>query len=94
MASRLDRTTRQLYLAVERALLRVQMSRLSAPTLAALITLVVTGLIVLDARPTHPRRARFLSARGHDAFHRLRCTMPFACRALSAAAGLCPAIGP
>ena len=84
MASRLYRTTRQLFLAVERVLLRLQLSSLGTPTLAALITLVVTGLILLDARPTHTRLARFLPARCHDAFNRLLCDMPFSCRRLSA----------
>jgi hypothetical protein len=84
MASRLYRTTRQLFLAVERALLRLQLASLGTPTLTALITLVVTGLILLDARPTHTRLARFLPARCHDAFNRLLCDMPFSTRALSA----------
>lgn len=84
MASRLYRTTRQLFVAVERALLRLQLSHLGTPTLAALISLVVTGLILLDARPTHTRLARFLPARCHDAFNRLLCDMPFSSRALSA----------
>ena len=84
MASRLYRTTRQLFLAVERALLRLQLSSLGTPTLAALITLVVTGLILLDARPTHTRLARFLPARCHDAVNRLLCAIPFSSRALMA----------
>ena len=84
MASRLSRTTRQLFLAVERARLRLQLSSLGTPPLAALISLVVTGLILLDARPTHTRRARFLPARAHDAFNRLLCAMPFSTRALMA----------
>lgn len=82
MASRLYRTTRLLFLAVERALLRLQLSNLGTPTLAALISLFVTGLILLDARPTHTRLARFLPARCHDAFNRLLCDMPFSTRAL------------
>jgi hypothetical protein len=84
MASRLYRTTRQLFLAVERALLRLQLSSLGTPTLTALITLLVTGLILLDARPTHTRLARFLPARCHDAFNRLLCDMPLSTRALLA----------
>ena len=84
MASRLYRTTRQLFLAVERALLRLQFSCLGTPTLCALITLVVTGLILLDARPTHTRLARFLPARCHDALNRLSREMPFSTRALMA----------
>ena len=84
MASRLYRTTRQLFVAVERALLRLQLSRLGTPTLTALITLVVTGLILLDARPTQTRLARFLPARSHDALNRLSREMPFSSRALMA----------
>ena len=84
MASRLYRTTRQLFLAVERALLRLQLFSLGTPTLAGLMTLIVTGLILLDARPTHTRLARFLPAGCHDAFNRLLCNMPFSTRALMA----------
>jgi hypothetical protein len=84
MASRLYRTTRQLFVAVERALLRLQLSSLGTPTLFALISLVVTGLILLDARPTHTRLARFLPARSHDALNRLLREMPFSTRALMA----------
>jgi hypothetical protein len=65
MASRLYRTTRQLYLAVEAALLRLHLNTLGTPTLAALLALAVTGLILLDARPTHTRLARFLPGRCH-----------------------------
>jgi hypothetical protein len=58
MASRLYRTTRQLYLAVEAALVRLHLNTMGTPTLAALIALAVTGLILLDARPTQTRVAR------------------------------------
>jgi hypothetical protein len=34
------------------ALARLQLATLGTPTLAALIALAVTGLILLDARPT------------------------------------------
>lgn len=71
-------------MAVERALVRLQLSNLGTPTLAALISLVVTGLILLDARPTHTRLARFLPARCHDAFNRLLCDMLWSTRALMA----------
>ena len=84
MASRLYRTTRQLFLAVEQALLRLQLSSLGTPTLFALLTLVVTGLILLDARPTHTRVARFLPARAHDALNRLLRQMPWSTRVLMA----------
>jgi hypothetical protein len=82
MASRLYRITRQLFLAVEQAALRLQLTSLGSPTLAALLTLAVTGLILLDARPTQTRLARFLPARCHDALNRLLREMPWSSRAL------------
>src|SRR5262245_20282460 len=84
MASRLYRTTRQLFVAVEAALLRLHLNTLGTPTLAALIALAVTGLIVLEARPTQTRVARHLPARCHDALGRLLRVMPFSTRALLA----------
>lgn len=82
MASRLYRTTRQLYLTVELILKRLGLSQLGSPTLAALIALAVTGLILLDARPTQTRVARFLPARCHDALNRLLREMPLSTRAV------------
>ncbi len=82
MASRLYRTTRQLYLAVERVMRRLQLSAVGSPTLCALLTLAVTGLILLDARPTQTRVARFLPARCHDALNRLLREMPWSTRAV------------
>jgi hypothetical protein len=84
MASRLYRTTRQLFLAVQATLVRLQLHSLGTPTLAALIALAVTGLILLDARPTHTRVARVLPARCHDALGRLLRDMPWSTRALTA----------
>lgn len=84
MASRLYRTTRPLFLAVQAALLRLQLRSLGTPTLAALIALALTGLILLDARPTQTRVARLLPARCHDALGRLLREMPWSTRALSA----------
>jgi hypothetical protein len=84
MASRLYRTTRRLYLAVEAALLRLHVHTLGTPTLAALIGLAVTALILLDARPTQTRVARVLPGRCHDALNRLLRQMPFSTRALNA----------
>ncbi len=84
MASRLYRTTRQLYLAVEAALVRLHLNTLGTPTLAALIALAVAGLILLDARPTQTRLARLLPARCHDALGRLLREMPWSTRALTA----------
>lgn len=84
MASRLYRTTRQLYLAVWNALARLQLATLGTPTLTALIALAVTGLILLDARPSQTRVARVLPAREHDALNRLLRTMPWSSRAVMA----------
>jgi hypothetical protein len=83
MASRLYRTTCQLYLAVCSALDRLSIWTLGTPTLAVLIAWTVTGLILLDARPTQTRVARVLPGRNHDAMGRLLRTMPWSTRALS-----------
>src|SRR6266540_1724352 len=61
MASRLYRTTRLLYLCVCQALDRLRLGTLGTPTLAVLIASTVTGLILLDARPTQTRGPRRLS---------------------------------
>jgi len=82
MASRLYRTTRPLYLAVEQVLWQLQLPLLGSPTLLVLITLSVTGLILLTARPTQTRVARRLPARAHDALNRVVRTMPWSSRAL------------
>jgi hypothetical protein len=84
MASRLYRTTRRLYLSVCKALARLNLSTLGTPTLAVLIAWSVTGLILLDARPTHTRVARHLPGRCHDAMGRLLREMPWSTRALLA----------
>lgn len=84
MASRLYRTTRLLYLCVCQALERLKLWSLGTPTLAVLIAWSVTGLILLDARPTQTRVARFLPGRQHDALNRLLREMPFSTRALLA----------
>jgi hypothetical protein len=62
VASRLYRATRPLCLQVTRALDRLGIATVGSPTTAALIALYVTGLILLDARPTQTRLARFLPA--------------------------------
>jgi hypothetical protein len=82
MASRLYRTTRLLYLYVYNALARLNLSTLGTPTLFVLIAWSVTGLILLDARPTQTRVARRLPGRCHDALGRLLRTMPWSTRAL------------
>ena len=53
-----------------------------------LITWVVTGLILLDARPTQTRVARILPGRCHDALNRLLREMLWSTRALTALSGL------
>ncbi len=42
----------------------------------------MTGLILLDARPTQTRLARFLPGRCHDALNRLLRVMPLSTRSL------------
>jgi hypothetical protein len=100
MASRLYRTTWQLYGQVTTALRRLQ--GLAAvggnPTLFGLIALYVTGLLLLDARPSQTRISQALPAREHDALNRLLRTLPLSTRALLAgalllAAGLSRALG-
>ncbi len=84
MAFRLYRTTRRLYGQVAWALRRLQVlpTLLDHPTLCGLLTLYVTGLLLLDARPTQPRISERLPARSHDALNRLLRTMPWSTRAL------------
>jgi len=82
MASRLYRTTRQLYLHVERCVQHLDLLALGTPTLGGLLALYVTGLLLLDARPTQTRVTRFLPARCHDALNRLLRPMPLSTRAL------------
>ena len=82
MASRLYRTTRPLYLQVTRALDRLGIAAIGSPTTVALVALYVTGLILLDARPTRRASARLLPGRCHDALNRLLRTVPLSTRAL------------
>ena len=82
MASRLYRTTRTLYAHVEQGLQFLGVSTLGTPALAMLIALYVTGLLLLDARPTQTRVTRLLPGRCHDALNRLLRSMPLATRAL------------
>ncbi len=83
MASRLYRTTGSLYLHVWQALARLHLRSLGTPTLAVLIAWVVSGLVLLDARPTQTRVARFLPGRCHDAHNRLLRVMPWSTRLLT-----------
>jgi hypothetical protein len=82
VASRLYRTTRPLYLQVTRTLDHLGVGSLASPTTTALIALYVTGLILLDARPTQTRLTRFLPGRCHDALNRLLRVMPLSTRSL------------
>jgi hypothetical protein len=84
MASRLYRTTRRLYDQVTRALrtLHVPAAAGDNPTLFGLVALYVTGLVLLDARPSQTRISRVLPAREHDALNRLLRTAPLSTRAL------------
>jgi hypothetical protein len=82
VASRLYRTTRPLYLQVTRTLDHLGVGSLGSPTTRVLIALYVTGLVLLDARPTQTRLARFLPGRCHDALNRLLRVMPLSTRSL------------
>jgi hypothetical protein len=84
MAMRLYRTTRRWYLQVEGALRRLHVRAAVGgnPIAFGLVALYVTGLVLLDARPTQPRISEKLPARGHDALNRLLRTMPLSTRAL------------
>ena len=82
MASRLYRTTRPLYLQVTRVLDRLGIATIGSPTTAALIALYVTGLVLLDARPTQTRVTRVLPGRCHDALNRLLRVTPLSTRRL------------
>jgi hypothetical protein len=100
MALRLYRTTRQLYGQVRGALqtLQVLAAVEGNPTLFGLIAVYVTGLLLLDARPSQTRISQVLPARAHDALNRLLRTLPLSTRALLAGtlawvAGLSRALG-
>jgi hypothetical protein len=84
MALRLYRTTRRLYGQVEGALRSVHLMQTVGgnPTTFGLVVLYVTGLLLLEARPTQTRISAKLPARGHDALNRLLRTMPLSTRAL------------
>ena len=84
MASRLYRTTRPLYLQVIRALDQLGIATVGTPTTLALVALYVTGLVLLDARPTQTRVTRTLPGRCHDALNRLLRTTPWSTRSLMA----------
>lgn len=82
MASRLYSNTRPLYAQVVHCLTLLGIATLGSPTLAALIALYVTGLILLDVHQTQTRVTRYLPGRCHDALNRLLRVMPLSTRAL------------
>lgn len=82
MASRLYSNTRPLYAQVVYCLTLLGIVTLGSPTLAALMALYVTGLILLDVRQTQTRVTRHLPGRCHDALNRLLRVMPLSTRAL------------
>lgn len=84
MASRLCRTTRPLYLQVCHVLDHLGVAAVGSVTTAILIALYVTGLVLLDARPTQTRVTRVLPGRCHDALNRLLRSMPLSTRTLMA----------
>jgi hypothetical protein len=100
MAFRLYRTTRRLYSQVTTALrlLHVPTAVGTNPTVFGLVALYISGLMLLDARPSQTRISQALPAREHDALNRLLRTVPLSTRALLAgtvvlAAGLSRALG-
>ena len=84
MASRLYRSIRPLYLQVTRALDHLSIATVGSPTTAILVALYVTGLVLLDARPTQTRVTRMLPGRCHDALNRLLRVTPLSTRTLMA----------
>jgi len=82
VASRLYRTTRPLYLQVCRSLDQLGAASLGSPTTLLLLALYVTGLVLLDARPTQTRVTRLLPGRCHDALNRLLGTTPLSTRSV------------
>jgi hypothetical protein len=82
VASRLYRTTRPLYRQVTCALDQLGAATVGSPTIAILVALYVTGLILLDARPTQTRVTRLLPGRCHDALNRLLRVTPLSTRSL------------
>ena len=84
MACRLYRTTRRLYSQVTGVLraLHVPAAVGDNPTRCGLVALYVTGLVLLDARPSQTRISLVLPARAHDALNRLLRTVPLSTRAL------------
>src|SRR5215217_8467588 len=90
MALRLYRTTQWLYGQVTATLqvLHVRSAVGGNPTLFGLVALYVTGLVLLDARPSQTRISQALPAREHDALNRLLRTVPLSTRALLAGTGV------
>jgi DDE superfamily endonuclease len=86
MALRLYRTTRRLFRQVEGALALLGVPvRVGNPTASGLVALYVTGLVLLEGRPTQTRMSATLPARCHDALNRLLRTLPLSTRALMGA---------
>jgi hypothetical protein len=84
VASRLYRTTRRLYLQVTGVLDGLGVATIGSPTTAVLTALYVTGLVLLDTRPTQTRVTRLLPGRCHDALNRLLRVVPLSTRMLMA----------
>jgi hypothetical protein len=84
VTARLYRTTQRLYGQVAWALQGIGVATAVGgnPTTLGLVGLYVTGLVLLDARPTQVRISERLLARSHDALNRLLRVMPLSTRAL------------
>lgn len=82
MASRLYGTTRKLFARVSAVLCQFGLNGVLSSTAFALLSLYVTGLILLDRRQTPWRMQEWLPARHHDALNRLLRVMPLSTRAM------------
>jgi len=84
MASRLYPTTRSVYRQVANVLWALGVATLGSPIPLDLISLYVTGLILLDERQNCSRITRFLPGRCHDALNRLLRVIPLSTRMVMA----------
>jgi len=82
MASRLYPATKKLFCQVLNALSQIGYGAILSPLAFGLLTLYVTGLILLDKRQTSRRISFWLPARSHDALNRLLRSIPISTRAL------------
>ena len=85
MASRLYPTTRALFRQVVRLLKSLGLRVGLSPLVFSLVTIYITGLLLLDRRQNGTRIAAWLPARAHDALNRLLRTHALSTRSLMGA---------